>query len=404
MGKIDRLVYIANARLPTEKAHGYQITKMCEAFANDGVQVRLLHPRRHQLDPALARSNVYEFYGVPPIFAVSTLSNPDVIRLERVVPGRLFPAVFLSHALTWGLYAAFSARKEKADLYYTRDPTIAYWLVRFGLPTVYEAHVVPSGARRWLLQRIAEKKPLLLVVAITSHIRERLIGMGFAAERVGVFPDGVDLSLFDGLPSKGECRQRLGLPEERAIIGYVGRFRTLEMEKGIPELVEAMADVRPVNGSEPLLLCVGGPMETVPIYLDHARRLGVSEQRLQFVDRVPNREVPYWIRSCDVVTIPWPWTEFSAYFTSPLKLFEYMAADVPIVASDLPSIGEVLRHGENACLVEAGNPRALAEGIDRVLGDDSLSSKLAQHARREASNYTWKQRAERVLKHVVQYL
>jgi hypothetical protein len=62
--------------------------------------------------------------------------------------------------------------------------------------------------------------------------------------------------------------------------------------KGIPQLIQALAMLPPVNGREPLLLCVGGPRQVVPAYCQLAREVGVPERRLHFVDRVPNREVP----------------------------------------------------------------------------------------------------------------
>ena len=389
-----KLVYITNSRLPTEKAHGYQICKMCEAFALQGAQVKLLHPYREN---PLKGKSVFEYYGVRPVFEVCTLPNWDIVRLNRWIPNKWFTPLFFLHALLWGRYAARKAAQEGADLYYTREATIAYWLVRMGLPTVYEAHVVPKRAQRWFIGRLAASRYLQLVVVLTSFIRERFIQIGFSPEKVVVLPDGMDLSLFEDLPTKEECRQALGLPLDRFIIGYIGRFRTMEMEKGIPELVEAMKYLPVVNGKEPLLLCVGGPMDAVPSYLELARRLGVPKRRFQFVDRVPNTEVPCWIRACDVVTIPWPWTEFSAYFTSPLKLFEYMAAGVPIVATDLPSIREVLRHGENAWLVPPGDPKALAEGIRYLLENPELSQKLAKQAREDVKQYTWKSRASKIL-------
>jgi glycosyltransferase involved in cell wall biosynthesis len=225
--------------------------------------------------------------------------------------------------------------------------------------------------------------------------------MGFSSDRVIVLPDGVDLDLFEGLPSKDDCRRRLGLPLGRPIIGYIGRFRTLEMEKGIPELVEAMGDLSSVNGAEPLLLCVGGPMDAVPTYLELARRIGIPQDRLRFVDRVPNIEVPYWIRAFDVALAPFPWVDHYAYFMSPLKLFEYMATGVPILATDLPSIREVLRHGENAWLVPPSNPKALAEGIRHLLENPALAERLAQQARKDVRQYTWKRRAAVILRHVL---
>jgi glycosyltransferase involved in cell wall biosynthesis len=396
---IKKLIYIANARLPTENAHGFQIVKMCEAFVQNGVQVVLMHPFRYQPD-LLKGQSIFEYYSVPSVFETRTLSNIDVIRIERLFPRVVFTPLFFIHALLWGLHAALKAQREGADLFYTRDAAIAYWLLRLNLPTIYEAHVVPKRGQRLLLKNFVANPSLKLVVVLTGFIKERFVEIGFSPDRVAVFSDGADLSLFSQLPSTLECRRRLGLPEDRPIIGYIGRFRTMEMEKGIPELIQAMAYVRFINEKEPLLLCVGGPMDPVRVYVEIARRCGVLESSLRFVDRVPNREVPLWTRACDLVTIPWRWNEFSAYFTSPLKLFEYMAAGATIIASDLPSIREVVRHGENAWLVEPENLTELGKGIKYLLQNGSLKKSLSDQARKSAEKYSWRQRACGILSHV----
>ncbi len=400
MIKMNIIVYVSNARLPTEKAHGYQICKMCEAFALNGVKVVLMHPYRHQSDPRLVGRTVFDYYGVKRVFEVQTLKNWDIVVLNRFIPDRIFTPIFFVHAFIWGYYAASVARRLRADFYFTRDSAVAFWLVRMGLPTVYEAHVEPKRAQRWLLKTIAHHPALRLVVVLTLFLRERFTRLGFSAEKVIVLPDGVDLDLFQGLPSKEDCRRRLGLPLDRPIIGYIGRFRTLEMEKGIPELIEAMRYIPSVNGAEPWLLCVGGPMDAVPSYLDLARRIGIPQDRLRFVDRVPNTEVPYWVRSFDVAVAAFPYLEHYAYFMSPLKLFEYMAAGVPILATDLPSIREVLRHNENAWLVPPGDPKALAEGIRHLLENPALAERLAQRAKQDVQRYTWRNRAAIILEHV----
>ncbi|MEB3830094.1 glycosyltransferase family 4 protein [Phormidium sp. CCY1219] len=386
--------------MPTEKAHGYQICKMCEAFGQQGLDVLLLHPDRHQPNSSLQTTSVFDYYGITSTFKIQTLPNWDVVRLIKFIPDRAFALFFFTHAFLWAFYAAWVAGREKADLYYTRDISLAFWLVRLGLPTIYEAHVVPKRGQRALLRQLTQNSVLQLVVVLTSFIKKEFVAMGFPAEKVIVHPDAVDLSLFADLPDKQECRKRVGLPLERPIIGYIGRFRTMEMEKGIPELVEAMAQLPLLDGQEPLLLCVGGPMEAVPSYLELAHRLGVPEHRLQFVDRVPNNQVPLWMRACDVVTIPWQWTEFSAYFTSPMKLFEYMAAGVPIVASNLPSIREVLQHKENAWLVKPGDALALANALKTILSDRSTGEKFVENARRQVREYTWIERTQKVLKFV----
>ncbi len=394
---MKKLVYITNARLPTEKAHGYQICKMCEAFAENGFDVVLLCPNRVQHDRRLAESTVFDYYGISRSFRVEKIKNLDVIRFEPFVPAAVFRVLFFLHAVIWGFLAVRAAKKERGDLYFTREITTAYWLVRLCLPAVCEIHTIPGALQKRLLCRIMKSPCLLRLIVLTSHLRDRIAALCRPGTQIDVLPDAVDLSFYKDLPSRDECRKMLGIPADRAVIGYIGRFQTMELEKGIPELIEAMAHIGPVAGREPLLLCVGGPLEPVQRYQDHARRHGVSHHSLMFVDRVPNEDVPKWIRGCDVVTIPWPWTDFSAYCTSPMKLFEYMAAEVPIVASDLPALRDVLHHGENCLLVKPGNGAALAEAIMAVLSDEERGARLAGCAAEEVVKYTWYNRCRYII-------
>jgi glycosyltransferase involved in cell wall biosynthesis len=79
-----------------------------------------------------------------------------------------------------------------------------------------------------------------------------------------------------------------------------------------------------------------------------------------------------------------------------LKLFEYMAAARPIVASDLPSIREILTDGGNALLVAPGNAEALAGAVERLLADRGLAARLARAALEAVPAYSWERRAERL--------
>jgi len=395
-----KLLYIANARLPTEKAHGYQIVKMCEAFSKLGMEVHLLHPHRYQNDETLRNKTVFEYYGVKPVFEIWALPNPDVLLVERFFPRRSFVWFFVLHALMWGLYAALKARKEAADIYYTRDVPVAFWLIRFSLPTVFEGHSMPKGGQEWLLRRMVGHPQLRLIVLLTSFLKESYAELGFDQERLAVFPDGVDLSLFNDLPDKQECRRRLNLSGDLPIIGYLGRFQTMGREKGIPQLIEAMANLPSINGKGPLLLCVGGPMSRVRDYLERADSAGISRQMLKFVDRVPNRDVPLWLNALDVAVMPFPETEHYKYYMSPLKLFEYMAAGVPIVASDLPSIREILQHNRNAWLVPPGNSDSLGQAILAMLRNPARAARIAKTAKEEVRQYTWRKRAQGILEQI----
>ena len=358
------------------------------------MEVVLLHPYRHQATPGLRQASVFDYYGIAPSFTVRTLPNWDLVRWDRWIPKELFLRMSFSYEMFWTLYAAVVARREHADLYFTRESNVAYWLTRLGMPTVFEAHMIPKRAQRRLVELFCRKPALRLVVTLTSFAKDRFHEIGVPEEKIVVRPSGVDLGLYDQLPSREDCRRRLGLPESEPIVGYVGRFEAMGMEKGVLNLVRSMALI-----SRPsCLICVGGPMDLASSYIQEAEQLGIPAGRIRFVDQVPHAEVALWIRACDVVTLPWSWTDYSAYVTSPMKLFEYMAGGTPIVASDLPSLREILTNGVNARLVKAGDPSALSQGIDDLLGDSRLAASLAVQARKDVARHTWAARATEILR------
>jgi glycosyltransferase involved in cell wall biosynthesis len=127
-----------------------------------------------------------------------------------------------------------------------------------------------------------------------------------------------------------------------------------------------------------------------------ARQVGVID-RVDFRGYVPYAEVRHELEQAAVAVLPLPDEPVARYFTSPLKLFDYMAAGVPIVASDLPALREVLVDGENALLVRPDDPAALADGIERLLADPALARRLADRARRDARAYTWEARAAQLI-------
>jgi len=172
-------------------------------------------------------------------------------------------------------------------------------------------------------------------------------------------------------------------------VAYAGH---LYAWKGVDVLLEALARLPDVRG-----LIVGGHRAEPDLARTQslAERLGLGE-RVTFTGLVEPARVPDLLSQADVLVLPNTASAISTRFTSPLKLFEYMAARRPIVASDLPSIREILRDGENALLVSAGNADALAAAIDRLLADRDLAARLARAAFDEVPLYSWERRAERL--------
>ena len=120
------------------------------------------------------------------------------------------------------------------------------------------------------------------------------------------------------------------------------------------------------------------------------------EDRVTFTGHLPPSAVAGQLARADIVALPNPASAISTHSTSPLKLFEYMAAGKAIVASRLPSLGEVLTDEVNAVLVTPGDADALAGGIRRLVNDPALRAALGSAARDAVAEYSWDRRAERL--------
>jgi glycosyltransferase involved in cell wall biosynthesis len=132
--------------------------------------------------------------------------------------------------------------------------------------------------------------------------------------------------------------------------------------------------------------------------LERVRALAgrLAPGRVTFTGQLDPPAVAARLQEADVLVIPNPPSRISAAYTSPLKLFEYMAAGRPIVASDLPALREILTDGEHAVLAEAGNAETLAAALRRVLGDRDLARRIAGRAFDAVRDYSWARRAERL--------
>ena len=166
--------------------------------------------------------------------------------------------------------------------------------------------------------------------------------------------------------------------------------------KGVDILIEALAALPEADG-----LIVGGHHREPDLGRVRALagRLDLGS-RVTFAGLLDPPLVRAALATASVLALPNPESAISTRFTSPLKLFEYMAAGRPIVASDLPAIREVLTPDVDAVLVKPGDPAALAAGIRRVLGDPAFASRLAGAAFARVRTFTWDRRAallERVL-------
>jgi glycosyltransferase involved in cell wall biosynthesis len=402
-----RLIYLTSSRLPTEKAYGYQILKECETLADAGASVQLFSPALAQKQARAMEVSgsfdLHSYYQVRRNFGYVPLPVGLWLDPFWTETSRLW-AVAKMLAYTIGIESLLRKNVGAGpSILWTQDLLVAATLLRriYGRPwnVVYECHGVPMGALRQLLPRLNRA---LAIVATTRGIQNYLTTSGVDAKRIMLAPNAVDFVRFQIPLTRAECRQRLGLPPDRKIIGYIGKFRTYDMEKGIPELIRSMGVLVHSIDPPPILLCVGGPLDRVGSYLEIGAANGVAPELMRFEDFRPRAEVPLWMKACDVCTIPFPGSvEHFAKYASPMKAFEYMAAGVPIVASDIPALSEILTHGETAVLVSSLDRDTLAAGLLHVLGDEEFGQRLAARALEAVRENSWERRAARMMEFVL---
>lgn len=384
-----RILYLADIRFPLERANGIQTIETCYALAERGHTVRLLV----RPDTATPAREPFAFYGLTP--------HPR-LHLERAYVFGSAPmrrAGYLIRAL-----AAAVGAGTRPDVVFTRDLGTASVVLRVPKslrpPLVYESHgfapvfaeTLPqlvsgaAAASQAKLQRLHAREERVWrlaegYVAITEGVATDLSGRFGARSALAIVPDGVRLD-----PARQFVAPRRAATP---VVMYAGH---LYPWKGVDVLVQAVGLLPGVRG-----VIVGGhPAEGDLERLQALARTLQVQDRITFTGLVPRSEVARRLAEADVLVIPHTATPVSERYASPLKLFEYMAAGKPIVASDVSAIREVLRDGENACLVPSGDAEALARGIAKLTNDPDLTARVARRAFDEASSYSWDRRAERL--------
>jgi len=368
-----KLIYIANIRVPTEKAHGLQIMKMGEAFAHQGLEVELVVPRRFNK----IKENPFDYYGVEKNFKITKIFSLDLVKFGKIG--------FLLQSLSFVKMVCFYVLFKKADFIYSRDALPLFWLSFFKSDLFWETH---NAVFNFIARRVLKK--CKKIICISNGLKKFYVDNGVNPDKILVAPDGVDIEKFQVSSSKIQAREKLNLPLDKKIILYTGH---LYKWKG----AQVLAGASKFLDDDCLIVFVGGTEKDIKSF-----KFQVSSFKNIFVvGHRPHREIPLWLKAADVLVLPNSAKEkVSRFYTSPLKLFEYMASAVPIVASDLPSIREILNVG-NAVLVRPDEAKSLAGGVKILLRDSGLGDRISKQAYADAAEYTWDKRSEKIIKFII---
>jgi glycosyltransferase involved in cell wall biosynthesis len=348
-------------------------------------------------DVTLVTTASFELAGwpLPPTLRLLTPAG----RLSRGIDGR-WPAALATlarkgEALVDAVRVAAAVRRLRPDvvhLHSTNPSAIVYLtlLRRLGVPVVTTAHVVTAHERTRIQDAVSRRIHAAgaLVIAHSAFDRGRLVEE-FALDpaRVAVVPHG-EYGFFarDAAPAdRVAARHGLGLAEDDEValfFGYIREYKGLDvLLDAWPSVVALRPRARLVIAGDPGRL---GPSRRTELE-DRARRLGAVAR----FGYVPFEQVAPYFAAADLLVMPYRRVSQSGV------LFLALATGLPVVATSVGGLPEVLRDGENALLVPPESPEALAGAVARALGAPALRDRLSRGGRELADRHSWTSIAER---------
>lgn len=369
-----KLFYVANIRIPTEKAHGIQIVKMCEAFSRLHIDTTLIVPNRR--NPIA--ENPHTYYGLDRSFTIKKLFCIDAVSWGKIG--------FLVESVTFAFSLIVHVLLKKHIQFFTRDEIIAAVLTFIGKSVVWEGH---HGQNNRFTRFLIQKR--VPIVVISEGLKKFYVSHGAIEERITVFHDAVDLSEFAEIPIL-EAREKIAVTKDAFIVGYIGKFKTMGKSKGVEDLIHAFSQFHQKVPSAHLLLVGINESEKKEVK-ECFESYQVARGGYTVVGHVPHKNIVWYECASDVLVMNYPNKEHYVDFMSPLKLFEYMASGRAIIASDLPSIREVIDE-HCARIIEPDSVPALTIALLDLYESPESRVKLSTEAKHRVHAYTWEERAK----------
>lgn len=373
---------------PNKKAHSIQIINTCRALASEGAEVILMVSK---LDRKTDKECL-NFYGL------SEHPNLKIKGTAQKKGRRSFNLFVLREVLRH--------RKDKNTVLFFRDKKLARIFIVlkrfFKIPCIIEEDAPASGYRN-LSEQLSQKGKQLSFIEKYKYVfrisRRKSLQSFLYKNADGVIcqTEGIKQAICEDFSpfvpmTVVACATKLMNREfeyEADKVLYLGH---LYPQKGVDVLIKALQYLP----NRELLIIGGNKKEDISRLKNLSFRLHVDE-RVTFAGCVPHSDIERYFEGAGVAVIPIINTVGQRLFTSPMKLFEYMSARVPIVASDFPSMREILESGKTAVLVEPESPKALAEGIEKILTDREFAEEITQNAYEKVKGFTWEKRAKNII-------
>lgn len=388
---MTRILHVLDHSLPMHSGYTFRTRAILRAQQGMGLDVRAITGQRHvEPGPGVETIEGLAFHRTP-----GTASGPAGLKEWREI-GALARSI------------AALAEEWRPDVLHAHSPALNGLAAiragrRLGIPVVYEIRAFwedaavgnltgREGSLKYRLTRQLENMAVRgadAVMTICHGLKDDLVSRGFPPEKIGIMPNGVDLTMFGEPATRDEAlAARLGIGNG-PVIGFIGSFYDYE---GLDDLIAAMPMLVDRHAGAHLLLVGGGPM-------DEALRAQAAASpvagRIHFTGRVPHAEVERYYALTDIMAYPRKRSRLTDLVT-PLKPLEAGAQMQLVAASDVGGHRELIRDGETGVLFAPDDPaacaRALADLVDRREEWNTIREAARAHVR---ERHDWARNAQR---------
>ena len=380
------MIITIDGNIPSKMAHSFNVMKMAQGFFDAGEKVELVSLLSlPNIKEYLKIGSINDHYGISDNIRISLLPVYNRDFLTK----RIFAKGFNEKA---GKHIA----QRKTNYAYCRSFKTILECVKRNIPCVLESHTTDyDNFDLKEVYKISNNPSFTGLVTIHESIKQEHVKRGIAKEKILVLEDGVDLSLYDKLSNnKTELREKLNLPKDKILLTYCGG---LYREKGIEDILKLAKELQ--NDKRFEFILVGGSEKQ----LNEWKTFTVNHEikNISFKGFEPNSKVPTYLKASDILLMPYPdldrFDQMDINSTSPLKLFEYMAAQRPIITSKIPVIQKIIEHNKSGMLGEVGNIEQLSELVYQLIDQPNLSAKISKNAWDIVQKYSWKRRCMQII-------
>ena len=247
-------------------------------------------------------------------------------------------------------------------------------------PAIIVSRQVAFPAKGGLFGRLKYARGVDRYIAVSQAAAASVREAGVLASRIDVIPCGIDPGVFAVPRDPVGLKRELAIPEDSKLVGFAG---ALEEGKGPSDLLDAVAGLpRHVH----VLMTGEGALRA---RLEHRSKEADLAGRIHLLGW--RQDFPRVLRSLDAFCLP------SRQEGFPNAILDALAAEVPVIATRVGGIPEIVVSGRNGLLLEAGDMPALRAALMRVLGDNELAASLAREGRRTVNEFTADRMVERTL-------